>query len=54
MTPGLDHDPRVVEIDREDPPQPREHDQHALGDRQRAARRGPVPAPRATHGTPAS
>ena len=36
--PGLHDDAPVVERHREDPAQPREHDQHAVGDRECAAR----------------
>ena len=35
--PRLHDHPLVVEVDREDPPHPREHDQDAVGHRQRAA-----------------
>ena len=40
----LDDDAAVVEVDRQDPPHPREHDEHTFGDRQRPARQ---PGPRA-------
>ncbi len=41
----LDDDPGVVGVDRHDPPHARHDDEHALGDRQRAARQtGPGPA----------
>ena len=50
----LDADPPVVEVDLEDAGQPRQHDQHAVGRPAARRRTGPEPAPRATHGTPAS
>ena len=51
ITPGSTTTRCAVEIDLEDPVHARQRDDDPLGDGQRAARR-PVPAPRATNGTP--
>ena len=41
----LDADPSVVEVDLEDPGEPGQHDEHAVGDRQRAAGQAGAGAP---------
>ena len=43
--PRLHHDAPVVQVDRDDPPQSRQHDQHAVGDRQRPAGKARPGAP---------